>query len=217
MVQAIRVQPDLMSIRAVQDAIATLKYGIVNKAMKTGATKGARRTVPDAKSRLKAHKRTGQLEKSVSVKYKGYQKAWVVLLGPRKGFLGNNASWMSPNATRINPIKYAHIVEGGRGQEVRPRTAKAMPIFVRKLDALKRSRASSGVPASRIPFRSAQKFGKSTFTTASTGRARKVPGGWLLFTRFARPAPPYPWLKPADTAFAANIVAGVESEVKAIL
>lgn len=216
MVQAIRVQVDLQSIRAVQDAIATLKYGVVNRAMKAGATKGARRTIPAAKSRLKAHRRTGQLEKSLSVKYKGFPNAWVVLLGPRHGFLGNSTAWMSPSATRVNPVKYAHLLEGGR-QRVEPKTAAAMPIFVRKLDPLRRSRAAKGTPAGKIPFRSALKFAGGTFTTKSTGRARKVRGGWLLFSMYARQAKPYPWLKPADTTFAANIRDGVESEVKAIL
>lgn len=215
MVQAIQVKVDLQSIRSVQDAIALQRSGI-GRAMRTGATKGARRTIPTAKSRLKAHRRTGQLEKSISVKYKGFKNAWVVLLGPRHGFLGNNSAWMSPNATRIDPVKYAHLLEGGR-QQVAPSQAKAMPIFVRKLDPARRSRAAKGTPAGKIPFRSALKFAGGIFTRKSTGQARKVAGGWLLFSKFARAAKPYPWIKPADTTFAANIRDGVEREVQAIL
>lgn len=230
----INVHVDLKSLGQVQLALIQYRDSVLNVAMKTGATKGARRTLPTAKSTLKKHRRSQQLEKSLGVKYKAYRKGWVVLLGPRKYFRGSLPGLMSPNSTTIDPIKYAHILRGGR-KEVHHNPAKsdAMPIFVRKLDRKKRKPwgiyAMQGGTGGHgtLPHRKAAKLSKSRMTTygkplgrgkgMSADRFRKVPGGWLLFSPYARRAPAYPWLDKAAPAYGSNIKASVIQEVQSEL
>lgn len=219
---AIPVAVDVVGIPQVRKAYENIRTSIVTQLVKSGSVKGARQTIPTVKAKLQKHKRTGQLIRSEGVKYKGYKNAWVTLLGQRRYFRGSAPSWMSPNATTIDPNKYAHLLEGGRGHTTRPDTAFSMPIFVRKLQPRLRKRTTK----SRIPWRHARRFAKDRMTQYGYRRrqrngvvrqiqdvARRVPGGWLLFSMYARPAPAYPFLDPAAPAYGQNIKNAVAQEV----
>lgn len=208
---AIPVKVSLANLPEVQGAYATIKVGYVNRLVKTGATKGARKTVPTVKSNLRKHRRFGQLEKSLGVKYAGYKLGWTVLLGPRRFFRGSSSTMMSPKAPTIDPAKYAHLLEGGRKEVESKRISLngrgAMPIFVKRLDFGIRPRGGRLQSPGRLTT-----FGRRG-KKATADRFRKVPGGWLIFATRAKAAPAYPWLVKGANAYGSNIVASVKSEI----
>lgn len=108
---------------AVQEALKDLKRGVANRVLKEALAKVARRATRTAKGRL-TKSRTGQLGKSLGVKYKAGKggKAFSFVVAPRKGFKA--VSGAGPDR-RVDPRQYAHLVEKGR-KEVRPVEKKAM-------------------------------------------------------------------------------------------
>lgn len=213
----------LDGVPEVAAAMDTFRKSLVNRVMKSGATKGARRTLPPVKGNLDKHKRTGQLRRAEGVKFAGYRGGWTVLLGARKYFRGSFPGMMSPNATTVDPVKYAHLLEGGRSRPVYPgkrRPAKALPIFVRKLDVKKRKRTGflghGTMPrgkARRMPSSIGTQYGYKRKGKTIQDRARRVPGGWLLFSMSAMPSLPRPWLSKEAGTYGRNIKSAVTSEV----
>lgn len=193
---AVRVKVDLLGIPELVDALDVFRQSLVNRVVKNGATKGARKTVPAVKSALAKNKRTGQLSKSIGVKYAGYRSGWTVLLGPRRFFRAQTQLHGT-----VNPAKTAHLPEGGR-KEVFPTSGRPMPIFVRKLDAR------------RIRNVTAFKRKGGTIINDKSGRARKVPGGWLLFSWGAKRAPAFDWLKGRRQEYGDNIKNAVVNEIQ---
>ena len=132
-------------------AIRGVKAGVANRVLKSAVSKQARKATKIAKSKLKGG-RTGQLAKSIGYVYRVYRSKtiWVYVIGPRKGYrmridalpersqkrlvrlLGKRKRRkLTAAQTRIllqktvDPVKYAHLVEGGR-KSVKPRARKIL-------------------------------------------------------------------------------------------
>lgn len=135
----------------VANAIKGIKAGVANRVLKSAVGKVARKAQKTAKSRIKA-KRLGLLSKAIGYLYRTYKKGtvWVYVIGPRKGFrqrvdampqraqkklirlLGKrkrrkltDAQVRILVAKSVDPVKYAHLVEGGR-KAVRPTRKKIL-------------------------------------------------------------------------------------------
>ncbi len=119
----------------------------------------------DAKSRTK--RRSGQLRKSIGRIVKTYRQLVTVgVVGPRRGFK------VSIGGVPVDPAKYAHLVEGGRG-----------PV---------RAGAKSSIP--RAGVRVVSKTGK---TVLSSYRTAVAPDVVRVFGPVVGPAAPRPFLQPA--------------------
>lgn len=197
----VRVALDIRGIPGVRAALRAVKTGPLNRVLKAAARKAATATKPDLKGKLRQKKvnRTGLYSRSISTLYKGYASGnWVVMLGGQHGVVGMHAAAVAGGGLashgdlrrggRLDPAKYAHLVEGGRRSLSAGmlRGAKAFPMIVRRLSAVRRTN-----PAAR-----ARKVDRGHLQVGVTGRngqlkmqkGKKVPGGWLIFARSARAA-----------------------------
>lgn len=79
------------------------------KAIKKGIDAATKFVAADAKARVP--RRTGLLKKSIGRRVQSYRGGTVVsgLVGPRRGF-----ATVLPSGKKVNPAKYAHLVEFGR-------------------------------------------------------------------------------------------------------
>jgi hypothetical protein len=232
MAGSIDVRVNLANLPEVKRAIAAGSKK-VTAAMKSGATKGARKTLPAVKSNLAKQRRTGQLEKSQGVKFKGYGNGWTVMLGARKYFRSHDQ-----NRGMVDPVKYGHLAESGRGpvqlgikknkkgvRGLSGTTGQAMPIFVKKFDPTKRDPAGvhpMGGPITNGKY-TGRSFGANRLVTygrkgakggAGLDRFRRVPGGFLVFSKNAKKATGTKWLAKEQTNFGNNIQAGVTQEIQ---
>lgn len=216
MVAPIEVRVNLSGLPEAQRAMREMPNRLAAW-MKTGATKGARRTLPTVKGNIGPHNRTGQLKKSQGVKYKGFRDGWTVMLGARRYFRA-----MDQNRGVVDPAKYSHLTEGGRktvrlGVKTNKRgvkgpsntTAAAMPIFVKRVDPNLRRKADS------------RKFGASQLQTfgkpGKADRFRKVPGGYIVFAMSAKLARPVRQLKKSESEYGRNIESEVKTEIRSNL
>ena len=134
------VKVGLAGQKDVAAALAGVKAGVRNRVLKAAAGKQARKAAKVAKGALVPH-RTGQLKRAISYVYRSYKsgKVWVYVAGPRKGFkvrvsdltaAGQRAALRKLGKKRraglterqalkfvqsyVDPVKYGHLVEGGR-------------------------------------------------------------------------------------------------------
>lgn len=216
MAAPIEVRVNLTGLPEAQRALREMPKKLASW-MKTGATKGARKTLPSVRSNIDPHNRTGQLKKSQGVKFKGFRGGWTVMLGARRYFRA-----MDPNRGTVDPAKYSHLTEGGRknvrlGVNTNKKgikgpsgtTAAAMPIFVKRVDPTLRRLAD------------ARKFGPNRLQTfgkpGKADRFRKVPGGYIVFAMSAKSAPPVRQLKKSESEYGRNIESEVKTEIRSNL
>lgn len=114
---------DVRSRRDVAAALAGVKAGVQNRVVKAAVAKVARLAAKAVKKGAPAS-RTGALKRSIGTSYKSRPKAgqWTYKAGPRKGF-----TTTTTDGRKVNPVNYAHLVEGGR-KEVRPKRKSALRI-----------------------------------------------------------------------------------------
>lgn len=106
--------------------LSMLKKSAATKVMRKGIAAGTKVVLSGAKARLPTKtkylgKRSGLLRKSLGRKTKTYRQNGVVVgvVGPRKGFA------KVIDGKRVDPVKYAHLVEGGR-KAVKANKAKVL-------------------------------------------------------------------------------------------
>lgn len=122
---------DPTSDRAVRAALEGIKQGVRNKVVKGGVGKVARIAAKQVKASIPKGP-TGAYKAAVGVKYKSYRGAavWVYIIGARKGMARPNprpfAKGYSPAA--FDPVKYGHLVEGGR-KSVGPVRARMLRFY----------------------------------------------------------------------------------------
>ncbi len=128
-----RAQIDPASSHAVRAALEGIKQGVRNKVVKGGVGKAARIAAKQVKASIPKGP-TGAYKAAVGVKYKSYRSAavWVFVVGARKGMARPNprpfAKGYSPAA--FDPVKYGHLVEGGR-KAVAPARARMLRFYPR--------------------------------------------------------------------------------------
>jgi hypothetical protein len=150
----IKVTVGLAGQKGLSEAFDGVKTAVKNKVLKGACRKEAGKAVKVAKSFL-SRKRTGQLNKSIAYVYRTYRRGnvWLYVVGPKHGFrvrvneltrAGQRAALnrlsRRPGRRRVklteaqslkflqsyvDPVKYAHLVEGGR-KAVRPVEKKVM-------------------------------------------------------------------------------------------
>jgi HK97 gp10 family phage protein len=106
----VKVAIDDTAVSALAYRLAELSAKHARAALKAGVNEATQLVAADAKVRVQ--KRTRQLKKSIGRKVKGYRGGAVVvgLVGPRRGF-----RITLPDGRTVDPAKYAHLVEYGRG------------------------------------------------------------------------------------------------------
>jgi hypothetical protein len=149
-----KVTVGLAGQRGVVDAFDGVKTVVKTKVLKGACRKQAGKAAKVGKSAL-SRKRTGQLHKSIAYIYRTYRRGnvWLYVVGPRKGFrvrvsdltragqraalrrIGRKKGRRRVKLTEaqslkflqsyVDPVKYAHLVEGGR-KAVRPKEKKVL-------------------------------------------------------------------------------------------
>jgi HK97 gp10 family phage protein len=101
-----KIKAELVGVREAMARLEGMKPGKIRRVHRKAIneiTKGVLRTAKGL-----VPKRTGQLRKSLGRKVKTYPSGVTVgVVGPRNGFL------IVKDGKRINPVKYAHLVELG--------------------------------------------------------------------------------------------------------
>lgn len=149
----LRVTVGLAGQEGVAAAFEGVKQGVKNKVLKSACRKQAGKATKVAKGML-SRKRTGRLAKAIGYLYRTYKRGtvWLYVVGPKKGFRvrvsdltaagqkqalnrlgrakGRRAKLTPMQAQKfldsyVDPVKYAHLVEGGR-KAVRPVKKKTM-------------------------------------------------------------------------------------------
>lgn len=147
----VRVSVEVRGGPELAAALAGVKAGVANRVMKAAGRKQAAKAAKVAKAHLRGQ-RTGQLKRSIGAVYRAYRKSkvWVFVVGPRKGFRTQVAAVPKSARNRlirvlgkqrgrtvsgrqvhrivgkyVDPVKYAHLVEGGR-KAVSPVKAKVL-------------------------------------------------------------------------------------------
>ena len=122
MAKAVTITGDKALVRALNNIGPAINRRVIK-----GAANAAMSPVnKDAKRRLKANKRTGQLWRSIGKKSKSYASKGLVWVGvgPRDGFAIDTEEF-----GRVNPVNYAHLVELGT------QTVAAQPFLRPALDS----------------------------------------------------------------------------------
>lgn len=115
---------DLEGLPVLKEALEGVKVGVRNQVVRGVVRNLASAANKRAKSGQK-RKRTGQLRKSLGLRPRSYRrKVYVVVVGPRRGF-----EVRGPNGERVDPAKYAHLVERGRKAN-RPTRGRVMTFVV---------------------------------------------------------------------------------------
>jgi hypothetical protein len=143
---AFALKIDLRGDREVKAALDGVKEGVKNRVVKAAAAKQARKAARSAKQ-LAPRGPSGRLKASEGTKFKSYRDraVWVYVVGARFGFA------KVVNGRKYDPVYYAHLVEGGRRNTVRPKKGKALKLH--SLGGLVRGKASP-YPGSRFMERS---------------------------------------------------------------
>ncbi|QNN24337.1 hypothetical protein HED60_19355 [Planctomycetales bacterium ZRK34] len=104
----------VLTFQGDRELLKTLKrirdYNYLESGLYASVKAGAKPIIASAKAL--APRRTGQLRRSIGVKTKAYTRNETVVgvIGPRSGF-----ATVDDNGNRIDPNKYAHLVELGHG------------------------------------------------------------------------------------------------------
>lgn len=90
-------------------ALAAVEPKAARRATRAGINEITKLVLADARARVP--RRSGQLKKSLGRRVRGYRRGEVVsgIVGPRRGFR------VVIGGVAVNPVKYAHLVEFGRG------------------------------------------------------------------------------------------------------
>lgn len=138
------IRAELSGIREVMARLEGLKPGKVRRIHRKVLNEVTKPVLKTAKSLVP--RRTGQLRKSLGRKVRTYPSGVTVgVIGPRNGFL------IVKDGKRINPVKYAHLVELGT-RHSRPQS------FLRA--AWDRHAAAIPGIAARVVFTELAKLGK---------------------------------------------------------
>lgn len=100
-------------------ALKGIKAGVANRVLRESLRALATITNKRAKNALRV-RRSGLTGKSIGIVMRKGKAGPVAVVGPRKGF-----ARPGPDGRPHDPVKTAHLVEGGR-KEVRPKTKKVM-------------------------------------------------------------------------------------------
>ena len=113
-----KIRGNLTGVQSMVDNLYWLNLTMRSRTLKRAVTVGSGIVKTAAKQNLKAQNsiETKQLTRSLGIKVKVYKSANVVaVIGPRKGFkiVAIRPSSWSKKPQPIDPVKYAHLVEGG--------------------------------------------------------------------------------------------------------
>lgn len=97
------------AIQALARKLAEVDRKAARKAIRFGVNEATKFVAADAKANVP--KGTGLLKKSIGRRVRSYRGGTVIsgIVGPRSGF-----AITLPNGKKVNPAKYAHLVEFGR-------------------------------------------------------------------------------------------------------
>ena len=222
----ITVGVNVRGFPAVRAAYEDFGDQYVNRLVKTGAQKAGRKTVRPVKSLTKPGHRTGRLEMARGMKSKSYRrsKVWVVLVGARHGFRTNLPFWGN-----VDPTKYDHLYEGGRkavkaGQKT---VKRGVMISGRRVRINAKVATNAQVLAIKIKVPKAKRRGR--INKKRMGRAirrrtgirglyvrgaKKVLGGYIVYAKFVKPAPPHKPVERNEPVFAKNAYNSITDEIR---
>jgi HK97 gp10 family phage protein len=112
---AIGVKVELKGLKEAIDALKVLQSpGTQRRILRDGVSKAMRPLAKDIKARLKPHKRTGLLEKSIGFRVKITKRKTVAgIVGPRTGFRQAIKAGRGDTVIYANPTQYYHLLEFG--------------------------------------------------------------------------------------------------------
>lgn len=212
---------------AVRAAYRDFNDQYINRLVKTGAGKAGRKTVPPVKAATSPGLRTGQLERSRGMKQKSYRrsKVWVVLVGARHGFRMSDPFW-----GKVDPTKYDHLYEGGRnrvraGSKTVRRGARIgnrrVQINVKqptnaKVLTIKIKQPPKGKKKGRVNKKHIQKQIRKQLGIKRlyVRGARKVMGGYIVYAKVAKAAPPHKPVERNVNTFARNAESSITNEIR---
>lgn len=116
---ASRMYFSLQGDEQILSALASLRTG-VRTILRNALTKASKPVVAAAQAGVHED-RTGQLRRSLGAVTRSYRNAIVVVMGPRRGFDTVVVSRFTGKAMRVDPAKYAHLVEFGTAAHWQPK------------------------------------------------------------------------------------------------
>src|SRR5262245_59638504 len=106
---AVAVRAEVRGLDQILARLTHVEKAVAKKILRSIVNHGTKLQLQAAKSNLQGE-RTGQLRRSMGRKIKVYTntRTWVGIVGPRRGYK------ITVNGHNVDPVHYAHLVEGGR-------------------------------------------------------------------------------------------------------
>lgn len=105
----VRMKVGDAALKALQEKLEAIDTKASRKGMRSGINQVTKEVLGEAK--VNVPERSGRLKKTLGRKVKSYRQSKIIagIVGPRKGML------VTIDGVRVDPAKYAHLVEYGRG------------------------------------------------------------------------------------------------------